>query len=81
VRFQQATQCVSDQYSTFEVEPGVKVNGELTLGENIADLGGLKQAYAAFKAWESGRGEAARQPAVPGLTNDLLLFVPWAQVW
>jgi len=78
-KFEQAAKCVADQYSTFEVEPGVKVNGELTLGENIADLGGLKEAYSAYKSWERANG--ATEPAVPGLTNDQLLFVSWAQVW
>jgi putative endopeptidase len=80
-RFQEAVRCVSDQYSSIEIEPGVKVDGDLTLGENIADLGGLKQAYDAYKAWENRNGLAAKEPAVPGLTNDQLLFVSFAQVW
>jgi len=78
-QFGKAAKCVVDQYSSQEVEPGVHVNGELTLGENIADLGGLKEAYAAYKSWEQRHG--APPPAVPGLTNDQLLFVSWAQVW
>jgi putative endopeptidase len=78
-KFESAAKCVSDQFSTYEAEPGVKVNGELTLGENIADLGGVKEAYSAYKAWEKENGAPA--PAVPGLTNDQLLFVSWAQVW
>ncbi|QQR72288.1 MAG: M13 family metallopeptidase [Holophagales bacterium] len=78
-RFEGQTSCVKDFYSKFEVEPGAKVNGELTLGENIADLGGLKQAYAAYKIWEKRHGPPP--PAVPGLTNEQLLFVGWAQVW
>jgi putative endopeptidase len=78
-KFEKVAQCVSDQFSKFEVEPGVHVNGQLTLGENIADLGGVKEAYAAYKAWEAKHG--APPPAVPGLTNDQLLFVSFAQVW
>ncbi len=78
-KFDKAAQCVSDQFSKFEVEPGVHVNGQLTLGENIADLGGVKEAYSAYKAWEAKHG--APPPAVPGLTNDQLLFVSFAQVW
>ncbi|HEX9800875.1 MAG TPA: M13 family metallopeptidase [Thermoanaerobaculia bacterium] len=78
-KFETAAKCVADQYSTFEIEPGVKVNGELTLGENIADLGGLKQAYKAYKAWEGRHGEP--EPLAEGLTNDQLVFVAWGQVW
>jgi len=78
-KFESAAKCVDDAYSKFEAEPGVHVNGSLTLGENIADLGGLKEAYSAYKAWEGRHG--VQQAAVPGLTNDQLLFVSWAQVW
>ncbi|MFN7941214.1 MAG: M13 family metallopeptidase [Thermoanaerobaculia bacterium] len=78
-KFEQQAACVRDQYSDYEVEPGVKVNGQLTLGENIADNGGLKQAYLAYKGWERRHG--APPPAVAGLTNDQLLFVAFSQVW
>jgi len=78
-KFEQRAQCVDDQFSSFEVEPGVHVNGKLTLGENIADLGGVKQAYDAFKAWEKRTGPHV--PFIPGLTDDQLLFVSFAQVW
>ncbi|KAB2968029.1 MAG: M13 family metallopeptidase [Thermoanaerobaculia bacterium] len=78
-RFESAARCVEEQYAKLEVEPGVKVDGKLTLGENIADLGGLEQAYDAYKSWEARHGAPA--PRVPGLTNDQLLFVSFAQVW
>jgi len=78
-RFEQAAKCVANQFSNFEVEPGVTVNGQLTLGEDIADLGGVKEAYSAYKSWETRHGEPP--PIAPGLTNDQLLFVGWAQVW
>jgi predicted metalloendopeptidase len=77
--FEKQAACVEKAYSAFEVEPGVKVQGDLTLGENIADLGGLKEAYVAFKAWEARHGNPPA--AVPGLTNDQLLFVAFGQVW
>ncbi len=77
--FEKVAQCVDDQYSAFEVELGVKVNGKLTLGENIADLGGLKQAYDAYQAWQARHGEP--EPFAPGLSHDQLLFVSFAQVW
>jgi endothelin-converting enzyme/putative endopeptidase len=78
-KFETAAQCVDDQFSSFEVEPGVKVNGKLTLGENIADLGGLKEAYDAYRAWEARHGQP--EPLVPGLTSEQLLFVSFGQVW
>jgi putative endopeptidase len=78
-RFEERAQCVSDLYATYEVEPGVHLNGPLTVGENIADLGGLKGTLAAYKLWEARHGAPA--PAVPGLTNEQLLFVAWGQVW
>lgn len=78
-KFEAAAQCVSDQFGRFEVEPGVKVDGKLTLGENIADLGGMKQAYLAYKSWEQRHG--VPEPLLEGLTDEQLLFVSWAQTW
>ncbi len=78
-KFEAAAACVDEQFSGYEVEPGVHVNGKLTLGENIADLGGLKQAYDAFQAWKARHG--APEPFAEGLTHDQLLFVSFAQVW
>lgn len=86
-RFEARAQCVDDYYSGLEIAPGLNVNGRLTLGENIADLGGLKQAYKAFERWkarhdeESGTENGAGEPSVPGLTDDQLFFVAYAQVW
>ncbi len=78
-KFEKQAECVDRYYSAYEIEPGVAVNGKLTLGENIADIGGLKQGYAAYKLWEGRHG--VPEPAVEGLTNEQLLFVSWAQVW
>jgi endothelin-converting enzyme/putative endopeptidase len=77
--FESQAQCIDDFYADYEVEPGVAVNGRLTLGENIADIGGLKQAHAAYKLWEQRHGSP--DPPVEGLTNEQLLFVSWGQVW
>lgn len=78
-RFEARAQCVDDFYSQYSVADGVPVNGKLTLGENIGDIGGVKEAYGAFKTLE-GRSEATA-PAIEGLTNDQLFFVSWGQVW
>jgi len=77
-KFGERTQCVVDQYNGYTLRDDLKVNGELTQGENIADLGGLKQSYYAFLR----REPKAKEPsAVPGLTNEQLFFVAFAQGW
>jgi len=60
--------------------PPLYINGKLTLGENIADNGGIKQTFVAYQNWESKHPDSAT-PAVDGLTNDQLLFVAFAQTW
>jgi len=50
-KFLDATKCIQDQYAQYEAVPGVKLDGKLTSGENIADNGGVKLAYEAYKAW------------------------------
>ncbi len=65
------------QYSATEVLPGAKINGELTMGENIADLGGLLLALDAYHL--SLKGKPA--PVIDGLTGDQRVFLGWAQVW
>lgn len=68
-----------EQYNGFEPAetPGQHVNGALTIGENIGDLGGLTIAYKAYKI-ALGEGEA---PTLGGLTGDQRFFIGWAQVW
>jgi putative endopeptidase len=70
--------CVADQYATFEVLPKQFINGELTLGENIADLGGVKMA---FKAYRSLRKDAAQPIVADGFTEDQVFFLATAQAW
>jgi len=65
------------QYSKFEPLPGAKVNGELTMGENIADLGGLTIALDAYRA--SLKGKPA--PVIDGLRGEQRMFLGWAQAW
>jgi putative endopeptidase len=60
-----------------EVLPGVHVNGDLTMGENIADLGGLLIAYDAYHNALGGKPA----PVLDGLTGDQRFFLGWAQVW
>jgi len=77
--FDAKVKCVIDQYSKFEVLPGVFINGQLTQGENIADMGGIKNAHDAYVA--AYPDEADKPSIVPGLTNRELLFVTFAQGW
>ncbi len=65
------------QYSAFEPLPSVHINGELTMGENIADLGGLTLALDAYHT--SLQGKPA--PVLDGLTGDQRVFLGWAQAW
>ncbi len=75
--FQSRAERVASQYDAFEVLPGLHINGHQTLGENIADVGGLRVAYAAYKLATRGK----RQEPVDGLTPDQRFFIAFAQGW
>lgn len=75
--FEARTAILGQQYSQYEPLPGAKVNGELTMGENIADLGGLTIALDAYRASLKGKPAAV----IDGLTGDQRLFLGWAQAW
>ena len=82
-QFESKTDCMKEQYSQFSIQTKsdlLYVNGNLTIGENIADNGGLKNAHAAFM--KRDKSSKTRQ-ALPGLslTNNQLFFVSYAQVW
>jgi endothelin-converting enzyme/putative endopeptidase len=70
--------CVERQYSEYVAVDDVRVNGKLTLGENIADLGGLRLAWEAYQA--SRRGKPAEAP-VAGFSAAQQLFLAHAQAW
>ncbi|MEP7126861.1 MAG: M13 family metallopeptidase [Byssovorax sp.] len=76
--FKEQTKCVIDQYSAYEAVPGVHINGELTAGENIADIGGLALAYSAYR--ENRKGAKERVTA-GGFTEDQLFFLAYGQSW
>ena len=78
-KFVKVAQCIDDQYSKFAIPSGEHVNGKLTMGENIADNGGLKESWTAFKDWQKRHGNDGG--TVPGLTADQLFFVAHGQVW
>lgn len=76
-RFDERASCVKDQFDAYEVAPGLNVKGDLTLGENIADLGGSRIAYRAFKT-HLAEGKKAD---IPGFTDEQVYFISYAQNW
>ncbi|HEX7803123.1 MAG TPA: M13-type metalloendopeptidase [Pseudoxanthomonas sp.] len=66
-----------NQFNGYKTDAGGQVSGELTLGENIADLGGLATAYDAMKKATDGTPD----PKTDGLTRDQRFFLNWATVW
>lgn len=87
--FTEHTQCLVDQYNEYtfcEMFPNDKncdikmnVNGEHTLGENIADLGGVNLAFNSYKEYETKYVQ--KEDILPGYSNDKLFFIYFAQVW
>jgi putative endopeptidase len=75
--FEERAKKLGAQYNAFEPLPGVHINGNLTMGENIADLGGLTLALDAYHT--SLHGKPA--PVIDGLTGDQRVFLGWAQAW
>ncbi|XP_020294644.1 membrane metallo-endopeptidase-like 1 isoform X2 [Pseudomyrmex gracilis] len=79
--FRERAQCIVNQYSKYKLEEVNQfVDGRMTEGENIADNGGLKQSFRAYKKWVSDHG---KEPLLPGikLTHDQLFFLNYAQIW
>ena len=77
-RFTAKTDCIADQYGGYETLPGVKLNGRLTLGENIADGGGVKLAFLAYRAMRKDAPEVVR---AGGFTEDQQFFLGVGQAW
>jgi predicted metalloendopeptidase len=75
--YQKRAKVVVEQYNRLEPLPGLKVNGALTLGENIADLTGVVIAHRAYQI--SLRGQPA--PTLDGLSGNQRFYMGWAQVW
>jgi len=76
--FEGRTDKLVEQFNGYEALPGLHVNGRLTLGENIADLGGLTVAYDAMKR---ARGEGFSDPMHDGYSQEQRFFMNWATVW
>jgi putative endopeptidase len=77
IQFKSKTGAVVQQYNNFTVLNNLHLNGNLTLGENLADFGGLAIAYDAFKMTKQGKGAEK----IDGFTPDQRFFLGYAQVW
>jgi len=77
-KFDAKGQCVADMYSSFEAAPKAFVNGKLTLGEDIADLGGVKMAFRAYRMMRAGAPKAI---VADGFTEDQQFFIAAGQAW
>lgn len=75
--YQKRAKVLVEQFNQFEPLPGLHVNGELTLGENIADLTGLVISYQAYKLSLKG----APAPEIDGISADRRFYMGWAQSW
>nr|XP_033813878.1 neprilysin [Geotrypetes seraphini] len=81
-QFKELSQCMTKQYGNFswDLAGGENINGINTLGENIADNGGIRQAYKAYDIFVKTHGEEKRLPGL-NLNHKQLFFVNFAQVW
>jgi len=82
-KFREKAQCIIDQYGNFtHPQVNMSLNGYATQGENIADNGGITQAFGAYQQWVKDRG--VKEPSLPGLgnfTNEQLFFVSFGNIW
>lgn len=76
-KFTERAKLLQQQFDSYTVLDSIHVNGKLTLGENIGDLGGLNAAYEAFKMTPQGKSNKK----IDGFTPDQRFFLAWAQVW
>src|SRR5262249_34578928 len=70
--------CFVDQFSTYEILPGLWVNGKLSVGENIADVAGLRMAFRAYRKHQAG---ARERLVADGFSEDQQFFLSRAQAW
>ncbi|MBB4840440.1 endothelin-converting enzyme/putative endopeptidase [Sphingomonas kyeonggiensis] len=77
-RYTAHAQALVKQFDSYEPIPGVHIKGQLTLGENLGDLGGLEAAYAAYRRYVSRHGEPV---VIDGYTGDQRFFLAYAQSW
>ncbi|MEI8289704.1 MAG: M13 family metallopeptidase [Verrucomicrobiota bacterium] len=77
--FEARSQKMVEEFNGFEVLPGLRVNGQLTLGENLADLGGVSIAYEALQ--RALAKDPAKRKSIDGFTPEQRFFLSFAQIW
>ena len=77
-RYKVKADMLANQFDAYEPIPGVHIKGRLTLGENLADLGGIETAYAAYRRYVARHGEP---PVIDGFTGDQRFFLAYAAAW
>jgi putative endopeptidase len=76
-KFEERASKLGAQYESYSPIEGMKINGKLTMGENIGDLSGVAVAYRAYRMSLQGK----EAPVIDGFTGDQRFFMGWAQVW
>ncbi len=79
--FNERTQKLAAQYDQVSPIPGAPINGKLTLGENIGDMGGLSLAYSAYQKYKAEKYPDGKEPILDGFTGNQRFFLADAQVW
>jgi endothelin-converting enzyme/putative endopeptidase len=77
-KYKVKAEMLAGQFDAYEPIPGVHIKGHLTLGENLADLGGIETAYAAYRRYVARHGEP---PVIDGFTGDQRFFLAYAAAW
>ena len=77
-KYKVKAEMLARQFDAYEPIPGVHIKGHLTLGENLADLGGIETAYAAYRRYVARHGEP---PVIDGFTGDQRFFLAYAAAW
>ncbi|XP_060860161.1 neprilysin-2-like [Metopolophium dirhodum] len=81
-RFLEKQKCFIDQYGNYTVhEIGLKVDGNITLDDNMSDNGGLKLVYDAYRVWAKGHGVEPRLPGLQEYTPQQIFWLSYANVW
>lgn len=79
-KFKEKAECMVEQYGNYSLN-GKAIKGRQTLGENIADNGGLKAAFTSYQKWVKENGEEVKLPGLGNFTHEQLFFISFAQVW